>query len=484
MQHPHATPATARVDGGPPFGARDGLRYGALGLPLAFVALPLYVLLPPHYAAVHGAPLAALGGVLLATRLLDAVLDPWLGHLSDHLLDRGPRTAWRAAAWGCGAIAAGFTLLFTPPAWGAAGLLAWLAAGLLWTTVAYSGVTILHHAWGARLGGGAEQRARVVGWREGSALVGVLVASVLPGVAGLALTGAALSVLLAAGVALLATAPQPRPPQRTEVHTGLWGEVQAEGQPNAQAGLQTNALADAQAAALRHAQGAGRAASAPHGAACGRTSAHGRPWRHAGFRSLLAVFMLSGIASAVPATLVIFFVRDRLQAAAWEPVFLGGYFLAAALSVPAWLRLVPRLGLAGGWLAGMALAIAGFAGVGALGAGDTGAFLAVCLVTGVALGADLTFPGALLAGLVRRAGHGGRAEGAYFGWWQAAAKLNLALAAGLALPLLAAAGYTPGSRDAPAQTALIAAYAGLPLLLKAAAAALLLRHRARHGEDR
>ena len=28
-----------------------GLRYGALGAPLAFAALPLYVLLPKHYAA-------------------------------------------------------------------------------------------------------------------------------------------------------------------------------------------------------------------------------------------------------------------------------------------------------------------------------------------------------------------------------------------------------------------------------------------------
>ena len=29
-------------------GWADGLRYGGLGLPLAFVALPLYVILPNH----------------------------------------------------------------------------------------------------------------------------------------------------------------------------------------------------------------------------------------------------------------------------------------------------------------------------------------------------------------------------------------------------------------------------------------------------
>ena len=64
--------------------ARHGLAYGLLGLPLAFVALPLYVLLPDHYARTYGMPLATLGAVLLAARLFDAVTDPLL----DPALDR------------------------------------------------------------------------------------------------------------------------------------------------------------------------------------------------------------------------------------------------------------------------------------------------------------------------------------------------------------------------------------------------------------
>ena len=35
-----------------------------LGLPLAFVALPLYVVLPNHYATAFGIPLATLGALL------------------------------------------------------------------------------------------------------------------------------------------------------------------------------------------------------------------------------------------------------------------------------------------------------------------------------------------------------------------------------------------------------------------------------------
>ena len=67
------------MTGTQPIRAGAGLAYGLLGLPLAFVALPLYVLLPNHYAREFGMPLATLGSVLLAARLLDAVSDPLLG---------------------------------------------------------------------------------------------------------------------------------------------------------------------------------------------------------------------------------------------------------------------------------------------------------------------------------------------------------------------------------------------------------------------
>ena len=52
------------------------------------------------------------------------------------------------------------------------------------------------------------------------------------------------------------------------------------------------------------------------------------------------------------------------------------------------------------------------------------------------------------------------------GWWNLATKLNLALAAGLALPLLALGGYAPGQREPGAQLTLSLAYGLLPCLLK------------------
>jgi hypothetical protein len=120
------------------------------------------------------------------------------------------------------------------------------------------------------------------------------------------------------------------------------------------------------------------------------------------------------------------------------------------VSVPFWLALVRRIGLARSWLAGMLLNVVVFVFALGLGTGDTAAFFAICAASGIALGTDLALPSAMLAGVIGSAGHRGQLEGGYFGWWNLAAKLNLALAAGLALPLLQLAGYVPGGAMPPA----------------------------------
>ena len=124
---------------------------------------------------------------------------------------------------------------------------------------------------------------------------------------------------------------------------------------------------------------------------------------------------------------------------------------------------------------GMVVAIVGFAGAASLGPGQVVAFAVICVASGLALGADLALPAALLAHVIRRQGHGDADEGAYFGWWNAGAKLNLALAAGLALPLLQVLGYTPGSTDPQGSWWLAMTYGVLPCGLKVLALAAVWR---------
>ncbi len=399
-------------------------RYGLLGLPLAFVALPLYVHLPHVYASRYGTPLATLGAVLLLARLFDAFTDPLLGHWSDRLAARSPRRLLAAAALAAAWLLLGMALLFFPP-WAEAGHPLALLAVLMLTCLAFSALAIAHQAWGARLGGDEAQRARIVAWREGAGLVGVVLASVLPSLLGWGAWLGVFGLALGLGCWAWARSPVPAVASASPARAPVWHTQ------------------------LLH------------------------PWRQAPFRRLLLAFVLSGLASAVPATLVLFFVQDRLGAPALQPVFLASYFVAAAASMPLWLRAVARWGLARSWLAGMGLSVAVFAWAAGLGTGDVLAFGAVCALSGLALGADLALPGALLAGLIAERGDHGAREGSYFGWWNLASKLNLALAAGLALPLLEGLGYRPGSPTPEGLQALTLAYAVLPCALKLFAAAAL-----------
>lgn len=416
-----------------PLPCQAGAAYGLMGFPLAFAALPLYVVLPNHYVRHFGLSLATVGLLLMAVRLLDAVIEPWLGRASDALYARGARVVLLVSVGTAVLHWLGMGALFFPAVQGQAALSIWLVAGLLLTCMGHSLLLIAHQAWGVQLGGDALLRSRIVAWREGLGLAGVITASALSVVWGAHAMLAVLAAALLVGCCAWWRAPRP---------------VLLASQRNQLRNL--TALSQPRMQPLTH------------------------PLTQPAFRRLLAVFMCNGIASAIPAALMLFFAKDSLQATDQQTaLFLVLYFVCAAASMPLWLRLVRRCGLAWSWLLGMVLAVVCFIGTAGLQAGQQQAFALICALTGVALGADLVMPGAMLAHLIERQGAQGRHDGAYLGWWSLASKLNLALAAGAALPCLQWLGYVPGSQDPVALQHLAWAYALLPCLLKLLAAVLL-----------
>ncbi len=394
------------------------LAYGALGLPLAFAALPIYVHVPRFYAEVTGMPLALLGAILLAARLADAGIDPWLGWLAD----RVPRR--RMLALALLPFGLGFVALLNPPAEGAA---VWLLGALALTYLGFSAATVAYQAWGTDVGSDSALRTRLTAAREGFGLLGVVLAAALPAVLAAGLNeGIARLGWLLPPLLLLAAA------------VSFCGVTDGPALPVSRAPLLTS---------LR------------------------RVFADQAFRRLLLVFVANGIAAALPATLFLFFVADVLHAEAASGLLLALYFIAGAASLPLWVRLAARYGRVVAWLLAMALSIVAFAGASLLGPGDLWAFAAICLASGLALGADLALPVAIAADLGERQGQ----AGACFGVWNLVAKLNLALAAGLSLPLIGALGYVPGGGSGLA--ALVFAYALLPLACKLLAGGLLWRWR-------
>ncbi len=400
--------------------------YGVLGLPLAFAALPVYVHVPKLYGDALGLSLGLVGAVLLAVRLLDAVIDPLLGSWSDRI---GRRRLLIAASLPL--LALGMLGLLAPPA----NLVgpAWLALTLTVVYLGFSLASINYHAWGAELSELPHERTRITAAREGFALAGVITASLAPtlmagdmqqGLARLAYVF--LPLLLFAALATLLAAP------------------------------------------------AGRSAAAQHGSIVSVIKA---PLANAGFRSLLAIFAVNGIAAAVPATLVLFFVADVLQLESHAGLFLGLYFLSGVLALPLWVAASRRAGKAMAWAASMLLSVAVFVWAWFLGPGDLLPFALICVLSGAALGADLALPPSMLADVMDADARGatGATGGAYFGLWNFITKLNLALAAGITLPLLALLGYVPGAAQGGGTQSLSAVYSLLPVVLKLLALGLLWR---------
>jgi glycoside/pentoside/hexuronide:cation symporter, GPH family len=405
--------------------------YGGLGLPLAALNLPLYVYLPAFYAETAGLGLATVGAVLLAARLLDALSDPLVGELGDRTRSRlGRRRPWLLLA--CPLLLVSTWLLFRPPLPVSAGYL------LFWSCAAYLAWTLMllpYTAWGAELSPDYHERSRIAGAREGCVIAGILLAAGLPVLLGIpaeergailaALAWVMLLLLPPALLALLLLVP--------------------EGDPG------------------------------PRGA-LGWRRGLALAWRNRPFRRLLAAYFLNGIANGLPATLFLLFVADRLQAEASGGPLLLLYFLAGIAAIPFWLRLSYRLGKHRAWAAAMLWASAAFVWVPLLGPGDVWAFGLICLLSGAALGADLALPASLQADVVDldRLESGRRRTGLFFAFWSMTTKLALALAVGIAFPVLAVAGFAAGGDNSEAALTTLAALYGLvPVAIKLLATLLV-----------
>jgi Na+/melibiose symporter-like transporter len=408
------------------------LAFGAPGFPLAALTVPLYIYLPAFYADEMGLGLAAVGGILLAARLWDVVIDPAIGLLSDRWTTRiGRRRPWLIAGTPL-ALLAVYQLFLPAPGVGGVYLLVWtMALYLAWTIL-----LLPYYAWAAELSPDYHERARITGFRESFVILGTLAAAGLPALHGGRATGAAA--------------------------LGLLAQLMIVALPLAIA-LTVLVVPDKAVDPV-----------APGGAGDGsrwRALLENRP-----FRRLIAAYLLNGLGNGLTATLFTLFASHVVRVPDQTGVLLFVYFLAGILSVPFWLWLSRRRGKHRAWALSLVWTAAWFAGAPLLGPGDLVWYALISVMTGIGLGADLTLPSAMQADIVDvdTLKSGARRAGLYFALWTMATKLALAVAVGIAFPLLELAGFDPARDNTGfSLTALALLYAALPVLLKLATTALV-----------
>ena len=201
---------------------------------------------------------------------------------------------------------------------------------------------------------------------------------------------------------------------------------------------------------------------------------------HAAFRSLpretlmlFSVYSLSMLASSIPAVLVIFYVRDWLGAEHLMGLFLLLYFLSGAAGMPIWKKLSNAYGKYRAWGISNILAVIGFIGAFFLGKNDASLYAIICVISGLALGADLTLPPSILADHIHRHSNS-RFAGMHYAYLVFIAKISLAFASALIFFVLDFKGFKPAAHNSDeALIVLCIAYALIPCVLKIMAAALL-----------
>ncbi|WP_170314596.1 MFS transporter [Aquibium carbonis] len=411
------------------------LVYALPAIPLAALTLPLYIIIPTYYTETLGLSLGAVGAALLVMRVFDAVNDPLIGWFADRWRPAmGRRRAVFALSLPLCATAA--LMLFWPPA--DAGVF-YLGGWGMVLSIGFTGAMLPYTAWGAELAGDYAERARIAGFRESLTLAGTLIAIALPFAIGFGAAGeagglAVLGMAVAAGLVGfggLAVGVVPEPVDHT-VSTG-----------SLRMGL------------------ARMAANAP-------------------FRRLIAAYFLNGLANGIPATLFLYFVATRIGMPDMRGPLLFVYFLAGIGGVPLALWAARRTSKHRAWCLAMLVNCAIFSLVPLIGPGDVAAFAAICVVTGLLLGFDLSLPPAIQADVidVDTAGSGEQRSGAYFAAWSLTTKLSLAVGVGTVFPLLGLAGFDAAAgaaNDEGAIGALVALYVWPPIALKLAAIALMWR---------
>ncbi|MDG1073819.1 MAG: MFS transporter [Methylophilaceae bacterium] len=402
-------------------------QYAILAFPVAFAGLPLYIHAPDFYTNQLGLSLGLIGTILLIVRLLDAIQDPLIGYWSDRY------SAQRSDILISGTLllTTGLGAIFFGPQWSISTAV-WFAVSMMLATTGFSVVVINLNMIGGFWTSDQDERTRIAGWRESFTLFGLLVASILPSVLlGYTDTEHAFEWLF--WVYMLAM-------------LAAWMFFS-----------QFLKRVD-----LSHLVGINRAIKPPFFQIFYDKQ-----------RLFFFIFLLAQLAASLPAVLIIFFVRDYLQAEAYIGLFLFLYFVAGAALMPLWFFLSKKLDKYRAWLLSMTLSVGVFSWVAMLSPGDAVSYGVICVLSGFALGADLALPASIIADRINASQAETRAT-QYYGVMAFIPKLALALASGCAFLILDRTGFAVASVNSEtALQALLLLYGLLPCIMKLLAAICL-----------
>ena len=411
--------------------------YAAPALPIAALATPLSIYLPPFYATEMGLGLTAVGTILMAARLWDLITDPLMGTVSDKLPSRwGRRRHWMVLSIPLLVISA-FLVMF--PTWfvGERATAGYLLGSLFLLYIGFTMLTISHLAWGAELSDDYQERSRIQGWREFAHLSAMVLVLLIP--AALEQTGDASSTgfkMAAMGWYVVVLTP-----------IAILVSVMTVGENPA-------------------------VATTPVGF---KKSLEVLVTNRFMARILVADLFIA-IPGAVRGSVFIFYITAVIGAPEWSAIILLSYFVAGPIAVPLWLWIGRRVPKHRAAALGVLLHVAVSACYLIPREGDTVLFAALFFASGIVYAGVPFLLRSMTADVVDydKLETGQDRTGLYYSLITTTMKVGGALGIGLGYPLLDWIGFDPTGPNDPAQLdGLRYVYAFVPVVSELLVVALL-----------
>ena len=420
--------------------------YGGVTIPLAAAGLPVAIYVVPLYTDHVGLGLTVVGLALMATRLMDIVVDPLVGRLSDATRSAlGRRVPWILA--GVPIMMFGVWRTFMPTQDATA---IDLFVGLSILYLGWAMITVPYGAWGAELSPDYHERSRIAGARELFSVIGLLLAVTFPllvrpsalesisdrdalETAAIAADVAALgwaTLVLLPPLALALTIFVPRPRQTVDA-------------PERSRNFARDLLGN-------------------------------RP-----FLLLLGATFFAGLSTGMNQTTIVHYYRHRAGLGDMADVMIFAFFAAAVVGAFLWVWLGRR------FAKHHVVALSSFVGllaslaVLAVARGDVTGFFVVQIVSGLAYAGPLILGASMAADVIDLdwLKSGVQRGAAFIAVWGIGKKLSEAAGVGIALPLMEAMGFSAQTASEPsAQFALITVNVLMPAVFALIAIPFILAY--------
>jgi Na+/melibiose symporter-like transporter len=447
--------------------------YSSASLGIGSLDYIVAVFLLKYYTNYTGLDAMWAGVALLLGKAFDAVSDPIMGYVSDRTRSRwGRRRPWFLL--GSIPLAISFMGMFSAsPEWSQTQLFAWLVATNILFWVGSTMVEVPHAAYGSEMTSTHRERISLMGWRQGFAVLGLLLGGVLM-----------FTVLEHAvdAAAAEATARGLRGESVAEIARIARGE--AHGRISTWLGVYVVVVTVIAFLGTRERRGPH---TPPRDTLFGD---FGDTLRSRPFRVYVLAFIVGQIADGLTATLALFTIEEWWGLGDPHPKFiLLGYMAMAALSIPVWMRIAVHFDKGRMLAAGTFMGSIGLLGM--LFVPQIGLWWAYAIFyfAGVGMGVRTVLAMAIVPDIVDddEVRTHTRKDGAYFGVLSLLRKLSRSLAIGLSGIGLGLFGYVSGAvqQGPEAQRGIIVMFCIVPIVFSIGAGVLFLLFpitRARHEQ--